>query len=397
MDFSLTQDQIAMKEEFTEFFREEMKQAPDDIGHIYETDESFAFHRHMMKRLGEKGWVALSWPKEYGGSGRPLMDTYLFNLVRAEFGAPGIDSFGVEMFGPTVLIAAAEDQKKRLLPPIARGEVVYCQGWSEPNSGSDLASLKTTAKREGDHYILNGQKIWNTGGNRADRMFMLARTNPDEPRGKGLSIFSLSMDSPGLEVRPIEYLDGRGEVYNYNEVFFTNVSVPVEDRIGAENAGWKITRETMNFERSGVGGFIVANRILNNVIAFAKETTRAGKTLAEDPVIRRKIAECWMEIQAQRTVATRVAWLQNSQGSHRIPPHYASESKVMSTELIQKVTYLAQEVLGPYGGISKSRWTKIKGISESFFMCVGANIYAGSNEIQRNITAWAGLGLPRFS
>ncbi|MDJ0841307.1 MAG: acyl-CoA dehydrogenase family protein [Acidobacteriota bacterium] len=397
MDFSLTKEQIALKVEFEAFFREEMKNAPPDIGHVHESDAAFDFHRYMMKRLGEKGWIAISWPEEYGGSGRPLMDHYLFNTVRASFGAPGIDQFGAEMYGPTVLLAGSEEQKKRLLPPIARGEVVYCQGWSEPNSGSDLASLKTSAKRDGDHYVVNGQKIWNTGGNRADRIFMLARTNPEEPRGKGLSIFSADMRSEGIEVRPIEYMDGRGEVYNYNEVWFTNVRIPAEDRIGPENAGWKITRETMNFERSGIGGFIMVEQMLEKLVDYCKSARRNGKLLAEDPSVRLKLAEIYAELQAKRTIADRIAWLQDSAGSHKIPPHYASEGKVMGTELIQKVTYLATELLGRHGQVTKSEWTKIKGVAESFYMCVGANIYAGSNEIQRNITAWAGLGLPRFS
>ena len=340
MDFNLTEEQKGYQKEFQDFFKEEMKNAPANAGHAYENDEAFAFHRYMMKRLGEKGWIALSWPKEYGGSERPIMDQYIFNRVRAESGAPGIDGFGVQMFGPTLLVAASDEQKQRLLPPIARGEVVYCQGWSEPNSGSDLASLKTTARRDGDHYIINGQKIWNTGGNRADRMFMLARTDPNEARGKGVSIFSLDMKVPGIEVRPIEYMDGRGEVYNYNEVFFTDVKVPVADRVGEENAGWKITRDTMNFERSGVGHFIAARRIFEQVIDYAKTHKRGGQLLSQDAVIRYKLAELFSELEAQETIAVRVAWLQDM-GGRQFPPHFASCSKVMGTELVQKATTLA--------------------------------------------------------
>jgi alkylation response protein AidB-like acyl-CoA dehydrogenase len=194
MDFNLTEEQTALKKEYETFFQEEMKKAPPNIGHVYEDDEAFAFHRYMMKRFGEEGYIAMAWPKKYGGGDQPIMNQYIFNMVRASYGAPGLDAFGAEMFAPTLLLAASEEQKMRLLPPIARGEVVYCQGWSEPNAGSDLASLKTTAKRDGDKYIINGQKIWNTGGNKADRIFMLARTNPEEKRGKGVSISTM----PGM-------------------------------------------------------------------------------------------------------------------------------------------------------------------------------------------------------
>ena len=396
VDFSLSREEQELKDAFHAFFAQEMKKKPKDMGHIYHNDASFEFHRYMMERLGEKGWIAHTWPKAYGGQDAPIMHQYLFNMVRAEHGAPGIDTFGVEMFAPTLLLAASEEQKQRLLPPIARGEVVYCQGWSEPNAGSDLASVKTSARLDGDHYVINGQKIWNTGGNYADRMFLLARTNPNEPRGKGVSVFTVSMDVPGIEVRPIEYMDGRGEVYNYNEVFLTDVRVPVADRIGPENMGWKITRETMNFERSGVGGFVLAEKMLKQIIEYAKNHKRGGQLLSKSPVIREKIADLWSQLQAASTIATRIAWLQDD-GGRSFPPHYASESKVLATEIIQKVNNLAMEVLGPYGQLSNSQYAPIPGVVEQYMMSVGANIYAGSNEIQRNIIAWAGLRLPRFS
>ena len=163
MDFNYTKEQLALQEEFEEFFREEMKKAPPEFGRggleaMFDTDEGYNFHRYMMKKLGEKGWLSREWPKEYGGLDAPISEQFIFNEVRGKYRAPGVDIFGVSMFAPTLLVGATEEQKKRLLPPIAKGEVMYCQGWSEPNAGSDLASLVTKAVRDGDHYIVNGQK-----------------------------------------------------------------------------------------------------------------------------------------------------------------------------------------------------------------------------------------------
>lgn len=398
MDYSLTEEQKALKSEFEVFFREEMKNAPPECSKnlleaMYSTDEGWAFHRSMQKKLANKGWLTLAWPKQYGGKEAPILDQLLFNEVYGYYRAVGVDLYGIGMFAPTLMLFGTEDQKKRILVPIGRGEVNYCQGWSEPNAGSDLAALETTALRDGDYYVVNGQKTWTTGGHRASHMFLLARTDPKEKRGKGLSMFHLSMDTPGIEVRPVHYLNGE---HTFNEVFFKDVKIPIDDRIGAENEGWKLTRETMNFERSSVGVFAWQKRSLEEIVEYVKTTKRGGKYLREDAAVRRKVAGMYQDIKRGLALAYRIAWNQEK-GGLRMSPHMASESKVIGTELSQRIAELTTEIMGLHGQLSDSKWAPLNGrmVSE-YELAPGPNIAAGSSEIQRNIIAWVGAGLPRF-
>ena len=399
MQFKLTEQQAKLKKEFDDFFREEMKKAPDiyryggGLESGFSTDEGFAFNMYMRKKLIEKGWYVRHWPKEYGGQDAPLIEQLILNESMAYYGVPGVDPWGVGMFAPTLMLHATDEQKKRLLPPIARGEVLYCQGWSEPNAGSDLASLKTTAIKQGDYYLVNGQKIWITAAHRADRMFLLARTDPSEKRGRGLSVFNVDMSWPGIEVRGIKYMNG---AHVYNEIFFTDVKIPESERIGAENQGWGMTRDTMNFERSGVGTYVAIRRVLENLLTYIKTTKRHGKFLAEDPLVRQKIARLYSDMEAGRALSYKIAWLQE-QGNLIFSPAAASESKVFGTELGQRVADFAIEIMGLYGQLEHSPWAPLEGLMvESYQESISSVIYAGSNEIQRNIIAWIGLGLPRL-
>lgn len=397
MDFSLTPQQEARKREFEDFFREEMKNAPREMtkggfDKIFHSDETWAFHRYMAKKLAEKGWLTLPWPKEYGGQDASLMEQLIFNEVRAYHRAPGVDIWGIEMFAPTLLLAATEEQKRRLLPPMARAEVHYCQGWSEPNAGSDLAALKTTAIKSGDYYLVNGQKTWTSGAHRADHMFLLARTDPSLKRNAGLSVFNLRMDLPGIEVRPIRYMNG---AHIYNEVFFTDVKIPECDRIGPEGEGWRLTRETMNFERSNVGLFSEAVRYFEELVQYVKTTKRDGEFLSRIPAVRQRIAELYIDIQLGRNFAYKIAWLQEK-GGLIFAASAASESKVFGTELIQRIANFGTEIMGKYGQVEDSRWSPLKGgLIDLYQQVMGYTISAGSNEIQRNLIAWVGLGLPR--
>jgi alkylation response protein AidB-like acyl-CoA dehydrogenase len=398
MDFKLTEEHMALRREFEDFFREEMKNAPPDFQRntleaTYGSAEGFEFHKSMQKKLVEKGWLTMAWPKEYGGREAPIIEQLIFSEVHSYYRAPGIDGFGFGMFAPTLMLFANEEQKKRLLPPIARGEVNYCQGWSEPNAGSDLASLTTTAIKEGDHYVVNGQKVWTTGAHRADHMFLLARTNPAEKRSKGLSVFNVKMDTPGIEVRPIHYMNG---THLYNEIYFTDVKIPEYDRIGPENQGWESTRQTMNFERSGAGTFAALRRSLEELLEYTKTTKRGGKFLYENPIVRQKLAKLYIDIERGLALAYRVAWNQEK-GKLIFSPALASESKVFGSELSQRMANFATEIMGLYGQLEPSKWAPLNGgMTESYQICVGFNIAAGSSEIQRNIIAWVGVELPRF-
>ena len=398
MDFKLTEEQRALKKEFEDFFREEMKNAPSEyqrnaLEAIYGSDQGWEFHKSMQKKLAEKGWLTMAWPKEYGGQDAPIIEQLIFNEAHAYYRAPGIDGFGIRMFSPTLMLFANDEQKKRLLPPIAKGEVNYCQGWSEPNAGSDLASLTTTAVKEGDHYVVNGQKVWTTGAHRVDHMFLLARTNTSEKRSKGLSVFNVRMDTPGIEVRPIHYMNG---THLYNEIYFSDVILPEHDRIGPENEGWKSTRETMNFERSGVGTFAALKRSLEDLLAYVKTTKRGGKFLYENPIVRQKLAKLYIDIERGRALAYKVAWNQEK-GKLIFSPALASESKVFGTELRQRLANFGTEIMGLHGQLAEcSRAPLSAAMTDMYQGCMGSNIAAGSSEIQRNIIAWVGVGLPRY-
>jgi len=398
MDFKFTKEQETLREEFDTFFREEMKNAPPEwaeggLEALYHTDEGFGFHQQMKKKLAEKGWISRAWPKEYGGEDAPLIEQLIFNEVYSYHRAPGIDNFGVGMFAPTLMVGGTEEQKKKLLPPIAKGEVQYCQGWSEPDAGSDLANLSTLAIKDGDHYIVNGQKTWTTGGHRADHMFLLARTDPESTRSRGLSIFNVKMDLPGIEVRPILYMD-KGHVTN--DVYFKDVKIPASELVGQENEGWGLTRQTMNFERSGVGGFVSGKRSIMELIDYAKQTKRDGKKLSEDPVVRRKIAKLFIGHEVGHVLSYKINWEQQK-GGLVFAASAASESKVFGSELSQELANVATEVMGMYGQVDHSKWAPFIGSATgNYQFCVAHNIFAGSSEVQRNLIAWVGLGLPRF-
>ncbi|MEZ4579119.1 MAG: acyl-CoA dehydrogenase family protein [Desulfobacterales bacterium] len=352
-------------------------------------------HKAVARKLSEKGWLSMSWGKKFGGREASVMEQVLFSISMATYGAPGVDEFGVKMFAPTLMIGANEEQQKRLLPPIARGEAMYCQGWSEPDSGSDLASLSTLAIRDGDHYVVNGQKTWTTGAHRAEYMFLLARTDPNSVRNKGLSVFHLRMDLPGVEIRPLLYMDGK---HVYNEVFFKDVRIPAEDLIGVEGEGWALSRQTMNFERGGGAGSMAGavRRHLNALIDYVKSTRRDGRLLADDPQVRQKLALLYIDAEMSRSLAFKVADLAKKNDTINLISA-ASENKLFGTETLQRLANFATEIMGQYGQLEESKWAPLNGaMTELYQFCMGQNIYAGSNEIQRNLIAWTGLGLPRM-
>ena len=396
MDFRLTPEQEALKKEFEEFFEQEMKNAPPEMGTGLEamlSGEGFPFHRQMVRKVAQKGWLVMAWPKEYGGQDAPIINQLIYSDVMGYYRAPGTDIFGVGMLGPTLLAAGNEEQKREHLPPIARGEIMWCQGWSEPNSGSDLASLTTKAVRDGDDYIINGQKIWTSGAQHADWMFMIARTNPEEKRSRGLSFFLLDMKTPGVTVRPLYSMEGS---HLFNEVFFDDVRVPARNMVGEENQGWAVTRAMMNFERSNVGQMSTLRRSLEELIEFCKETKWNGKTLAENPFIRHRLAQLAIEIEVGRSLSFRIAWLQEK-GGLLLAAHAASAAKVFGSELAQRYAYTGYQIMGLYGQVKRgSKWAPLMGTFESNSqLCMGMNIAAGTSEIQRNLVAWIGLGLPR--
>jgi len=338
------------------------------------------------KKLAARGWIAPAWPKEYGGAGLSIRHQFILNEEMALARAPSVGGLGVAMLGPTLIVHGTEEQKAEHLPRILSGEVVWCQGFSEPGAGSDLASLQTRAVRDGDDYVINGQKIWTTGAQYADWMFMLARTDPDAPKHKGISFFLVDMKTPGIIVRPLIDMAGGHHV---NEVFFDNVRVPARNRVGPENRGWYVATTTLDYERSGIKhaiGNLLAVQELAAWAAQAKGRVSGG--------VRQELAERYIESHVGRLLCGRVAALQ---AEGKIPNYEASMAKVFTTELRQRINNTALRLLGLPGIIlDRSHHARLDGAyAMDHMIAVPATISAGSSEIQRNIIATRGLGLPR--
>jgi len=400
LDFRLTPEQEALKKEFENFFREEMKKAPPlGAENIYDNDEAWDFHCYMARSLGEKGWLSRPWPKEYGGQAAPIIEQLLFNEAKAYYRAPGIDYQGLGMLAPTLLASGNEEQKQQHLPPIARGEMMWCQGWSEPNAGSDLASLKTKAVRDGDYYVVNGQKAWTSGAHRAQWCFMLARTDPEQPRHRGLSFFLVDMKTPGIKLRPVRAMNG---TYMFNEMFFDDVRIPSKNMVGDENRGWYVSLMTMNFERSSIGFMAEAKRNLEELFEYCKETKRNGRRLSDDPLVRSLLAQLSIEVEVGLALSYKVAWLQEKVQEKGMEMALqaavtASSGKVYGSELGQRLAYAGCRIMGLYSQVKAgSKWTPLKGRFESAYQeCVSLNMGGGTSEIMRNVIALRGLELPK--
>ncbi len=400
MDFKLTKEELELKEYYEDFFADAMKEAPTIFKHgggfeaTYSDDEGFAFHQKMAKIMGEKGMLSLPWPKGLGGSEASIMHQLIFNEAREVSRCPGYDFIGCGMFAPSLLAFANDDQKARLLPPIANGDVQYCQGWSEPDAGSDLASLTSTAEKVDDeHWVINGQKVWTTAAHRSDCMFILVRTDPNSSGSKGLSVFHLDMNTPGIEVRPLYYMNGS---HVYNEVFLKDVKVYDKDLIGDEGNGWQVTLATMTFERSGMGFFSTGRLVMNRIIEYVKNTKRNGKLLSENATIRQEIAKIYAGLEAGTMMAYRVGSIQ-AKGDYMGAASVASESKIFGTEFSKHIFDFATKVLGLYGMIEEGDATPLLNVVEEYQCAPGLTIAGGSNEIQRCIISWmAPLSMPRW-
>ena len=332
-------------------------------------------------------------PKSYGGQDASPVEQAIFNEVAGYYKAPGIDIFGVRMLGPAVLVWGTEEQKKEYLLPIARGEVMWCQGWSEPNAGSDLAALETRAVREGEYYVVNGQKVWTTGAHRADWIFLLVRTDPGAKRSRGLTFLLADKKTPGITVRPILTMEGS---HTFNEVFLEDVKIPIRNRLGEENEGWQVARTVMNFERSSAGEIGRARKELEELIEFCREKKREGEPLIKNPLISSRLVNLFIEIEVGRVLMYKIAWLmQKGQLHESMAP--ASAAKLYSTELAQRLAYAGAQVMGLYGQVKKgSKWAPLHGKYErDYQLCMGMNIAAGASEIQKNLIAWTALNLPR--
>ena len=390
MDLRDSPAEAAFRKEVVDFIENEAPRAQPGI-----SLETLAKKgQDWFKKLAERGWIAPAWPKQYGGAGMTQIEQFIFNEEMATHRAPrpGHLVIGLGLAGPTIIVHGNEEQKRRWLPGILAGTDIWCQGYSEPEAGSDLASLRTRAVKDGDDYVLNGQKIWSTLAHMAKRMICLARTDPEAPKHKGITYFVIDMKSPGTEVRG---LTNMADTHEFNEVFFDNVRVPKENIVGEENRGWYVGMTTLDFERSNVGSAVGMRQEVEDLIEYAVAYRKTPISLLDmNPLLRLEMADRLIEAEAGRMLSYRIASMQNR---GLIPNYEASLVKVFSAELHQRIARTKMNVMGMYaqlmpGDEKAPHWGAW---AHQYLRSVGYTIEAGTSEIQRNIIAQRGLGLPR--
>jgi alkylation response protein AidB-like acyl-CoA dehydrogenase len=342
--------------------------------------------RAWERRLGEAGWIGLGWPREDGGRGESLVRQVIFHEEYARAGGPGrLGHIGENLLGPTLVAFASAEQKRRFLPGILRGEAIWCQGYSEPNAGSDLANVQTRARLEGGDWVIDGQKVWTSWAEWADWCFVLCRSDPDAPKHAGLSYLLVPMRQPGVEVRPIVQMTGDSE---FSEVFFSGARTAADNVVGGPGQGWKVAMGTLAFERgaSTLGQQLLFQNELDVILEMAR---RNGA--AQDPLLRQRLADAWIGLRLQRLLALRVL----SQAHRPELPREALVTKLFWANWHRELGKLAMDVLGPEAEIAGGTPHQLTRLQRLFLFSRSDTIYAGSNEIQRNLIAERGLGLPR--
>lgn len=402
MDLELTAEEAAFRDEVRSFIARELSP---------ETREKMILGRELGKhdivnwqrKLNARGWAVPNWPVEHGGQGWSPMQEYLFQTEIEQAPAPSTLAFNTSMVGPVIATFGSPEQKAKFLPATANLDIWWCQGFSEPGAGSDLAGLKTTARREGDFYIVNGQKTWTTLAQYADWIFMLVRTNPQaEKKQQGISFLLIDMKTPGITIRPIQLLDGGHEV---NEVFFDEVKVPVENRVGEENRGWDYAKFLLGNERMSIARVGVSRQRLRRIRELAALERAGDGTLLDQPWFREKLANAEIELKALEITQLRVVAEARKRGKHGLPDPNSSILKIRGSEIQQATTELMMDVVGPFvapfpGSIDDEDRSNDPPIGPDYAAAAGPtyfnwrkiSIYGGSNEIQRNIIAKAILG-----
>jgi alkylation response protein AidB-like acyl-CoA dehydrogenase len=399
MDLSFSPADVAFRDEVREFLRRNL---PPQLSERVRAGLAVrpADYREWQKTLHAHGWGAPTWPKEFGGTGWSPVQQHIYEEECALAGAPRTLPFGLRMVGPVIMAFGNRAQQERFLPRIVSGEDWWCQGYSEPGAGSDLASLKTRAERQGEHYIVNGQKTWTTLGQHADWIFCLVRTDLNAPKPQqGISFLLIDMRTPGITVRPIITLDGGHEV---NEVWFENVKVPVDNLVGEENKGWTYAKFLLGHERTSITAVGLSKRELARLKDIARKELKNGKPLIEDPLFAARIAQVEIDLMALEITTLRALSAENEQ---RAPGPEASILKIKGTEVQQALSELLMYAVGPYalpftrGSDEEGDLTSLVGpeyaapLAATYCNYRKVSIYGGSNEIQRNIIAQMILGL----
>lgn len=393
MDFNFTQKEEAFRNEVHEYLKKEVPDwyegfwvLPADV-----EERAFQFNTEFAKKLAKKGWLIRSWPMEYGGQAASPMEQLIFAEEMAYFDEPrGPHYMGATWLGPTILRFGTEEQKKQHLPAIANASAIWCEGLSEPDAGSDLASLQTRAEEAGDFYVVNGQKTWTSYAHHADWCILGARTDPSLPKHKGITCFLMDMRSPGVTVRPIQSIFG----HHLNEMYLDNVKIPEANMFGGKNQGWYTLAGTLDIERSGTVGSGWCKRTLDELVAYTRQAMRNGKPLSKDPVVRQKLAEAAIEVETYRMLLYRVVWM-DSIGL--APNTEASMSKLFGSEVGVRLATTGMEILSLLGVlVYGTPWVQLRGrIERMHRWSMHSTVAGGSSEIQRNVIATRGLGLPR--
>jgi alkylation response protein AidB-like acyl-CoA dehydrogenase len=407
MDLTYPPEAEAFRTEVRTWLEENLPPGWAEPGYSMTSEERASFNRDWTKKLAEGRWICASWPKEYGGRGLSLMEGVVLNEEFARMNAPmRADFFGDTLVGPTILKWGTEEQKSYFLPRILSGEVAWCQGFSEPDSGSDLASLKTRAELDGDEWVINGQKVWTTQAHYADYVFLLARTDQDAPKHKGISYLLVPMRQEGVEVRPIAQVDGSAE---FNEVFFTNARCPKENVVGGVNNGWAVAMDTLGFERgtSATTGHRRFQKELDYIIEVAR---RNGKN--SEPLTRQGLAKAWTKVKIMQVNGLRT--LNSALNNDRSAMALGATNKMYWSEYHRDTMELALDILGMEGQILTgseadedvdfvpgvgNRHSRpgypVSALQASFFFSRSETIWGGTAQIQRNIVGERVLGLPK--
>jgi alkylation response protein AidB-like acyl-CoA dehydrogenase len=389
MNLDFTAEENAFRAEVRAFVREKLpphiREKVMNGQHLTRDD-----HVHWHRTLHAQGWSGASWPKEFGGPGWSPVELYIFEEECAAAGAPRLIPFGLRMVAPVIMAFGSRAQQYRFLPKILSAEHWWCQGYSEPGAGSDLASLKTRAEPRGDTYLVNGQKTWNTLGQYADWIFCLVRTDPEAKAQRGISFLLIDMKSPGISVRPIVTLDGAHEV---NEIWFDNVEVPAANLVGEEDQGWTYAKFLLGHERTNIAGVGIAKRELARLKQIAATERKRGRPLLQDPLFAAKVAQVEIDLMALEITNLRVL---GAEREKRAPGAEASILKIKGTEIQQMISELKMQAVGcyalPFSG---------EAVGPDYAAALGAgycnlrklSIYGGSNEIQKNIISQVILGL----
>ncbi|MHB1418992.1 MAG: acyl-CoA dehydrogenase [Bacillota bacterium] len=394
MDFEFTPQEEAFRLEFRTWLRANLPPGWLDGDHRLPSDakERELFLRAWQRKLYDGGWAGIAWPREYGGRGASLVEQCIYDdEMMTHEAPPSIGTIGLDMVGPTLIQVGTEEQKKKHLERILRGDDVWCQGYSEPGAGSDLAALSTRAIDKGDHFVINGQKVWTSFAHLADYCFLLCRTDPTVPKHKGLSVLLMDMKSPGIEPRPIRQFNGEAD---FNEVFLTDVEVPKENLVGAVNDGWRIAITLLAFERRSVGGGSRIDRFLPEILKICRERTHNGVPLIKDGLVRDRLTRMYIEGQIATMNFYRGLSNQMRKG---IPGPEGSLDKLHGGELSKRIQAFSLELLGEDAMHDGDAFGAPKegSFMYGFLSTFGGTIAGGTTEIQRNIIAERILGLPK--